>query len=287
MLQVPNRARACDLDLNEIYSLESFGEFKDFAFGLLEAGDLVSSHGMIGRAEDMGFVGSRQGFFEWILQYPVKFWEYCRVLDMLPCGPGQRVLDIGGGSSPISCYLAERGSRVYVVDNERVAGRYSILRNSNMIAAKHGWFLSASRGTATALPFADSVFERVISISVLEHVGNLEDQAAAFKEAHRVLKRGGMFAVTFDYGDVRKGKYHRCVKDSAAIRALISRAGFSVVGNTDFEDVDYDSRAVREWEEAAKSRNQERWAKRFLKRLAIPGYGRHLWYTAFSLFLKK
>jgi glycosyltransferase involved in cell wall biosynthesis len=52
---------------------------------------------------------------------------------------------------------------------------------------------SAVRGTAYALPFADASFDRVVAAEVLEH---LPEDTRAMAELFRVLKPGGLMAVT-------------------------------------------------------------------------------------------
>jgi len=106
MIERPNRSRPLKFDVEkEIYQLESFRDFKAFSFGLLESGAMISSHGIIGNLEDFQFQGSQQEFNEWILQYPTKFWEYCRILDMLPSLNTESVLlDIGGVFPAIQLY---------------------------------------------------------------------------------------------------------------------------------------------------------------------------------------
>ena len=49
------------------------------------------------------------------------------------------------------------------------------------------------RGDATALPFADECFDAVITSEVLEHI---PDDVGALAELRRVLRRGGVLAVT-------------------------------------------------------------------------------------------
>ncbi len=48
------------------------------------------------------------------------------------------------------------------------------------------------------LPFADSVFDTVISISTLDHFASLADIALSLCEIHRVLRQGGQMALTMD-----------------------------------------------------------------------------------------
>jgi SAM-dependent methyltransferase len=271
----PNELRPFALSLpDDVFSLRSYGPLKEFSFSLVEQHVLLSSHGSISRPEEKGFDGWSAEYADYVLQHPVKFWEYCRVLDMLQPQAGERILDVGGGSSPLSFYLASLGCEVDVADYEAVAGTRSIIGNSNQVAAERHWNLRARHADAAELPYEDSVFDAVTSISVLEHVGPLARQRLAFSEAYRVLKPGGVFGITFDYGRLRGIRGHYPVRCSADIHRLVAGSGFSVIGNGDWLDVDYTDPGVVEWE-----RKNSRFVFRQLRRKR--------WYTAFSLFLRK
>ena len=56
-----------------------------------------------------------------------------------------------------------------------------------------GVVATATQGDATRLPFPDAVFDRVIASEVLEHI---PDDRAAFTELARVVRPGGVLAVT-------------------------------------------------------------------------------------------
>lgn len=107
------------------------------------------------------------------------------VREALGARPGERILDVGCGPGYYVAELAEQvgeGGHVSGVDpaepmlavaRERCAGLPNI---------------GLHEGEATALPFGDASFDAVVSVQVLEYVGEVE---AALAEIHRVLRPGG------------------------------------------------------------------------------------------------
>ncbi len=128
-------------------------------------------------------------------------WEYPFVLAGLealpqgggPDGPGSlRVLDAGSGVTFFPFLLAERfpGASVCCCDrDESLAATYSA------IAPGAGSRVSFEVAGLDALPYPDRSFDAVYCISVLEHTGNYP---AILDQFHRVLRPGGILALTFD-----------------------------------------------------------------------------------------
>ncbi len=101
--------------------------------------------------------------------------------------PGERVLDLGAGTGALTRALlrAERALRVVALD---LSG--AMLRCG--AAAGAGW-IGAVHGNASALPFADSSFDHVVSSSAFHY---WPDPARALREIHRVLRPGGACVIT-------------------------------------------------------------------------------------------
>ncbi|MET8627521.1 class I SAM-dependent methyltransferase [Kitasatospora sp. NPDC004669] len=113
-----------------------------------------------------------------------------------PLAPGDRVLDLGcgGGRHAFECY--RRGANVIALD-----------QNTEEIAEVKKWFAAmeqageapegasavAMEGNALALPFEDEYFDKIIISEVMEHI---PDDKGVLNEMFRVLKPGGLLAVT-------------------------------------------------------------------------------------------
>lgn len=112
------------------------------------------------------------------------------LLDDLDIGADTDVLDIGCGIGGPARTIAQRtGARVTGVDltPQFVEAARALTRMAGMDGA-----VRFEVGSAIALPFDDGSFDTAL----LLHVGmNIPDKAALFREAYRVLRRGGLFAV--------------------------------------------------------------------------------------------
>jgi SAM-dependent methyltransferase len=107
------------------------------------------------------------------------------LLEYLELDDGMDVLDCGCGMGFYLMVMGQlRSLHLTGVDTDverlEFAERYGI--RANLVD-----------GDATALPFADSSFDRVLMSEVLEHV---PDDAAALREAQRVLRPGGILAIS-------------------------------------------------------------------------------------------
>ena len=158
-------------------------------------------------------------------------------------GAGDRVLDLGCGGGRHAFEVYRRGGRVVAFDHDQdelrgVAGMAAAMRAGGEApppARAH-----AVRGDATAMPFGDGMFDRVIAAEVLEHI-RCDQRALA--EIARVTRPGGLVAVTVpawlpericwrlstDYHNTPGG--HVRIYTHAELAAKMERAGLAVAGH--------------------------------------------------------
>lgn len=99
-----------------------------------------------------------------------------------------RVLDLGCGAGRHCVYLAKNGLDVVGVDVSE-----SALRMANEWVRKERLTnVSLIRATMTNLPFSDSRFDAVISVSVIHHAIK-KDIVKTMDEVYRVLEKNGVF----------------------------------------------------------------------------------------------
>ena len=139
--------------------------------------------------------------------YPSHHWSrryeypYALINSDLPLSPKEfKILDCGAGLDPLQFYLAMRGHEVYSLDLN-----LNSLRQVAQFKSKKGLkTLYPTYGNILDLPFPDDYFDRVLCISVLEHiVYQLEQQTdiilrGFLNELLRVLKPEGLVVLTFD-----------------------------------------------------------------------------------------
>ncbi len=106
------------------------------------------------------------------------------------------MLDLGCGAGRHAFEVYRRGAHVVALDTNpaelrEVAAMFAAMRAAG--EAPPGAAAGTAVGDATAVPFADGCFDRVIAAEILEHI--LDDQRA-MNELARVLKPGGQAAVT-------------------------------------------------------------------------------------------
>lgn len=102
--------------------------------------------------------------------------------------PEHRLLDVGCGDGYLTSRFAGRVREVVGIDPDptmiAMAGRLNPGGNFHF-----------DEGVAEKLPYADGSFDRVVAVSVVEH---FQDPAAGLKEMGRVLRPGGVLAISVD-----------------------------------------------------------------------------------------
>lgn len=106
--------------------------------------------------------------------------------------PGDRVLDLAGGTGDIAALMSKRvgaSGRVVLSDINQAMLSRGRARLEDRGIAGNVWPALAD---AERLPFADASFDAVTMAFGLR---NVTDQTAALRECHRVLRRGGRLLV--------------------------------------------------------------------------------------------
>ena len=160
-----------------------------------------------------------------------------------PVGPGDRLLDLGSGGGRHAHEAYRRGAEVVACDTDQgelrsVGGMAAAMREAGEApATAHARPVA---GDGTVMPFGSEVFDRVIAAEVLEHI---RDDQRALHEIARVLRPGGLLAVTVPawlpericwrlsdaYHDVPGG--HVRIYTRPELEAKLRRAGLTVGGH--------------------------------------------------------
>ena len=158
--------------------------------------------------------------------------------------PGERVLDMGCGAGRHAFELYRRGADVVALDQNtsdlaEVAVMFEAMAAEGQVPT--GSSAATVEGDALALPFDDGDFDRIIAAEILEHI---PDDRTAMEELFRVLKPGGVLAVTVPrwfaekvnwalsdaYHEV-EGGHVRIYKESE-LRGRLEDVGFVVDGRS-------------------------------------------------------
>ena len=133
--------------------------------------------------------------------------------------PWHRVLDVGGGWSVLKYAMAARTDEVVSVEPD--AG--FIAKTDESIRRMGFHNIRQVLGDARSLPFPDGSFDRVVCVSVMEHIDGGHSECV--RECLRVLRPGGVLLLTADVlveGD-HEGDFHL---DRKGVDSLCGEFGF-------------------------------------------------------------
>jgi SAM-dependent methyltransferase len=100
---------------------------------------------------------------------------------------GESVLEVGPGPGVTTDWLQHRADRIECLEIDPALAEALQCRFS-------ATGVSVRCGDATDMPYKDCHFASVVSFTMLHHIPTLELQDQLFREAHRVLQPGGIFA---------------------------------------------------------------------------------------------
>ncbi len=115
----------------------------------------------------------------------VKKYEVELVLDLLKPGPGEIILDVGCGTGVFTVDILSFNSHVVGID-------ISLPMLMRAVQKIRGYDFQPILADISHLPFSESVFDKVISVTALEFIENAK---GALKELFRVTRRGGCIVV--------------------------------------------------------------------------------------------
>ena len=118
----------------------------------------------------------------------LEAWRTTELLHRWLPAPPSTVLDVGGAAGVHALPLAARGHVVHLLDP--VALHVEQARAAG--AASERPLASAGPGDARDLPFPDGSADAVLLLGPLYHLTEREDRLRALREAHRVLRPGGV-----------------------------------------------------------------------------------------------
>ena len=131
---------------------------------------------------------NRKTFFRFIekgtIQGACRYPEYWFVYQNVE--KGDKVLELGAGTSALAKSMKSKGCDVTITEASKGCMLYQKTNEVKAVLV-----------TDTKLEFEDASFDVVVSASSIEHFDPDNDKdIEAIKEAHRVLKPGGLFIVT-------------------------------------------------------------------------------------------
>jgi ubiquinone/menaquinone biosynthesis C-methylase UbiE len=156
-----------------------------------------------------------------------------RLIRQASIAPAMQVLDLGCGTGTLTLMLKRAHPDAVITGLDGDSQVLDIARQKS-----RGMDIQWDEGLASALPYPDSTFDRVVTSLVIHHLST-DDKRRAFKEIHRILKPQGQLHA-LDFGAPHSAftrlmaKYMHRLEETAdnfdgLIPLFITEAGFSGV----------------------------------------------------------
>ncbi|HTC32510.1 MAG TPA: class I SAM-dependent methyltransferase [Bryobacteraceae bacterium] len=155
------------------------------------------------------------------LESPFFRWEKARTLDILdrflPPAPAL-ILDVGGAAGAYAFPLAEQGYTVDLIDPVALHIEQAKQRAASVQRAPRNFLV----GDARAIPCNDGAADAVLFFGPLYHLTDSSERLNAIREAHRVLRAGGvLLAVAISrFASALDGIGRGLIRDPAFVRIL-------------------------------------------------------------------
>ncbi len=180
-----------------------------------------------GRSDDRTFITQRS----------FRIWEYRQLIKALKLDKAEKlnILDLGGASCTLTFYAGLKGHSVISLDINPV-----ITKSQQEVIDKLGLknMQTELQDMSDLSKYPDNTFDCVMSASVYEHL-KIEDQIKSIIEVFRVLKPGGICAISIDYGIPAPNAnedlvpYHEPAMSSYEIyERYVKSAGFEFIGDS-------------------------------------------------------
>ncbi len=120
------------------------------------------------------------------------------VIEKLQWDGKGRALDIGTGSGYLAIHLAKPNPNSEVIGIDYWGKSWNFSKNICEKNAKIEGVKEQTefqRASAVNLPFEDEYFDAIVSNLVFHNILSVRDKSELFKEALRVLKKGGVFSI--------------------------------------------------------------------------------------------
>lgn len=148
-----------------------------------------------------------------------------KALEYLEVHPGEVILDIGCGRGELlQAYSANGGNTVGFDYSPAAVKLSSNWRDDNVVVI---------RASATALPFREQVFDRVIMLDLVEHLSQ-NNLLQCLKDVMRVLKEGGQVLI---HTPNQWGDYVSTIFDKVISRLKAPLTGSSTLKSSNYAEL--------------------------------------------------